>query len=482
MADKRQATPKTIGETKAPLKDAADARKMGSVMFESLTQRFSSIFARLKGKGRLSEADLKSALREVRLALLEADVNVQVVNSLCERIGRRGRGAEVSKSLTPGQQVVKIVHSELVKTLGSEHAPLVVKGSPLTIMLMGLQGSGKTTTAAKLALHLRERHQKRPLLVAADLQRPAAVEQLVALGKRAGVGVYYESEASNPRRVVRAGLRHARDRGHDAVVIDTAGRLQIDQRLMSELADMEEIARPQETLLVVDAMTGQDAVNVAKGFSERVKLTGIILSKLDGDARGGAAISVSEATGQKVKLVGEGEELSALSVFHPDRMASRILGMGDVLTLIEKAEAVTAPADAEKFLRGAATQSLGLDEFLEQLHNLRRMGGLDAILAMMPGGARSGISGLSDDEMRRTAGIIHSMTPEERRNPKLISGSRRRRIATGSGTTVTAVNRLLKRFTDTQKMMNTLSGRGKFPGMGMEGLLQPARTRRRRKR
>ena len=251
---------------------------------------------------------------------------------------------------------------------------------------------------------------------------------------------------------------------------------------MSELADMEEIARPQETLLVVDAMTGQDAVNVAKGFSERVKLTGIVLSKLDGDARGGAAISVSEATGQKVKLVGEGEELSALSVFHPERMASRILGMGDVLTLIEKAEAVTAPADAEKFLRGAATQSLGLDEFLEQLHNLRRMGGLDAILAMMPGGARSGISGLSDDEMRRTAGIIHSMTPEERRNPKLITGSRRRRIATGSGTTVTAVNRLLKRFTDTQKMMNTLSERAKFPGMGMEGLLQPARTRRRRRR
>ncbi len=451
-------------------------------MFESLTEQFSSIFARLKGKGRVTEADLQSALREVRLALLEADVNVEVVNSLCERIGRRARGAEVAKSLTPAQQVIKIVHSELVRTLGDEPAPLAVKGSPLTMMLMGLQGSGKTTTAAKLALHLRERHSKRPLLVAADLQRPAAVEQLVTLGKRAGVDVYHEPGVSNPRRVVRAAMRHARARGHDAVVIDTAGRLQIDQRLMGELADMAEIARPDETLLVVDAMTGQDAVNVAKGFSERVTLSGIIISKLDGDARGGAAISVSEATGQKVKLVGEGEELSALSVFHPDRMASRILGMGDVLSLIEKAEAVTAPADAEKFLRDAATESLGLDSFLEQLHNLRRMGGLNAVLAMMPGGARSGISGLSDDEMRRTVGIIHSMTPEERRNPKLITGNRRRRIATGSGTTVTAVNRLLKRFADTQKMMNMLSGRTGVPGMGMEGLLQPARTRRRRKR
>ena len=451
-------------------------------MFESLTGRFSSIFTRLKGKGRLSPADLRSALREVRLALLEADVNIQVVNSLCERIGRRGRGAEVSKSLTPGQQVIKIVHSELVKTLGEEPAPLVVKGSPLTVMLIGLQGSGKTTTAAKLALHLRQQHRKRPLLVAADLQRPAAVEQLVTLGERAGVAVYREPGASNPRRVVRAALRHARGRGNDAVVIDTAGRLQIDRRLMKELASMAEIARPQETLLVVDAMTGQDAVTVAQGFAERVDLTGIVLSKLDGDARGGAAISVSEATGQKVKLVGEGEELSALSVFHPDRMASRILGMGDVLTLIEKAEAVTPPADAEKFVRAASSQSLGLDDFLEQLHGLRRMGGMDAVLAMMPGGARSGITGLSDDEMRRTVGIIHSMTPEERRNPKLITGSRRRRIAGGSGTTVAAVNRLLKRFADTQKMMNMLSGRAKFPGMGMEGLLQPARTRRRRKR
>lgn len=451
-------------------------------MFESLTGRFSSIFTRLKGKGRLSQADLRSALREVRLALLEADVNIQVVNSLCERIGRRGRGAEVSKSLTPGQQVIKIVHSELVKTLGEEPAPLVVKGSPLTVMLMGLQGSGKTTTAAKLALHLREQYRKRPLLVAADLQRPAAVEQLVTLGERAGVDVYREPEASSPRRVVRAALRHAQGRGNDAVVIDTAGRLQIDRRLMNELASMAEVARPQETLLVVDAMTGQDAVTVAQGFAERVDLTGIVLSKLDGDARGGAAISVSEATGQKVKLVGEGEELSALSVFHPDRMASRILGMGDVLTLIEKAEAVTPPADAEKFVRAASSQSLGLDDFLEQLHGLRRMGGMDAVLAMMPGGARSGVTGLSDDEMRRTVGIIHSMTPEERRNPKLITGSRRRRIAGGSGTTVAAVNRLLKRFADTQRMMNMLSGRAKFPGMGMEGLLQPARTRRRRKR
>ena len=430
----------------------------------------------------MTQSDLRLALRQVRLALLEADVNVEVVSSLCGRIKERASGAEVSKSLTPGQQVIKIVHSELVKTLGEDPAPLIVKGSPLTIMLMGLQGSGKTTTAAKLALHLRESHGKRPLLVAADLQRPAAVEQLVALGERAGVEVYREPASSNPRRVVRAAMRRARASGHDAVVIDTAGRLQIDKRLMGELAGMTEIARPQERLLVVDAMTGQDAVNVARGFAESVELTGIILSKLDGDARGGAAISVSEATGQKVKLVGEGEELTALSVFHPERMASRILGMGDVLTLIEKAEAITAPGDADRFVRGAVSQSLGLDDFLEQLHNLRRMGGLNAVLAMMPGGARSGISGLSDDEMRRTVGIINSMTPEERRNPRILTGSRRRRIAAGSGTTVTAVNRLLKKFAETQKMMNMLSGGARTPGMGMEGLLPPASTRRRRRK
>ncbi len=451
-------------------------------MFESLNERFSKIFTRLKGKGRLSHADLRTALRSVRLALLEADVNVEVVNRLCERIRTRARGAEVARSLTPGQQVIKIVQSELVTILGAEPAPLTVKGSPLTMMLMGLQGSGKTTTAAKLALHLRERYGKRPLLVAADLKRPAAVEQLVTLGERAGVDVYRRPGASNPKRVVRSALRHARAEGYDAVVIDTAGRLQIDKRLMSELAGMAEIARPQETLLVVDAMTGQDAVNVARGFAEQVTLTGIVLSKLDGDARGGAAISVTEATGQKVKLVGEGEELSALAVFHPDRMASRILGMGDVFTLIEKAEAVTAPADADRFLRDAAAQSLGLDAFLDQLHNLRRMGGLDSVLAMMPGGARSGVAGLSDEEMRRTIGIIHSMTPEERRKPKLITGSRRRRIAVGSGTTVSAVNRLLKRFADMQRMMNMMSGGMQIPGMGMEGLFQPGMTRRRRRK
>ena len=451
-------------------------------MFESLTERFSKVFTRVRKKGRLTHADLRTALRDVRLALLEADVNVEVVNRLCERIRNRARGAEVSRSLTPGQQFIKIVQSELVTTLGAEPAPLTVKGAPVTMMLVGLQGSGKTTTAAKLALHLRERFGKRPLLVAADLQRPAAVEQLVTLGERAGVDVHREAGASNPRRVVRSAMRGARAGGYDAVVIDTAGRLQVDRRLMSELAGMAEIARPRETLLVVDAMTGQDAVNVAAGFAERVNLTGVVLSKLDGDARGGAAISVSEATGLKVKLVGEGEDLADLSVFHPDRMASRILGMGDVLTLIEKAEAITPPAEADRFLRGAARQSLGFDDFLEQLHNLRRMGGLNSVLAMMPGGNRSGIAGLSDDEMRRTMGIIHSMTPEERRNPKLITGSRRRRIAAGSGTTVTAVNRLMKRFADTQRMMNMLSGGMKVPGMGMEGLLQPARTRRRRRK
>ncbi|MGA7270369.1 MAG: signal recognition particle protein, partial [Acidimicrobiia bacterium] len=333
-------------------------------MFDSLSQRFEGIFSTLRGKGKLSEADVDAALREVRLALLEADVNVAVVKTFLGRVRERALQAEVSKSLTPGQQVIKIVHEELIQTLGGTTATLKQANPPVTILMVGLQGSGKTTTAAKLANHLKHRG-RRPMLVAADLQRPAAVDQLETLGGRLGVPVFVERK-SKPARVVKNALREANRAGNDVVIVDTAGRLQIDQELMKELAEVAKMANPAETLLVVDAMTGQDAVNVAKGFSDHTDLTGIVLSKLDGDARGGAAISVREVTGAPVKFAGVGEGLDDLEPFHPDRMASRILGMGDVMTLIEKAEANFDTAQAEKAAEKMQKGQFTLEDFLDQ--------------------------------------------------------------------------------------------------------------------
>ncbi len=438
-------------------------------MFEALTSRFDGIFTKLRSKGRLSEADVDAALREVRLALLEADVNVSVVRDLLARIRERALGQEVSKALTPGQQVIKIVHEELIATLGAETAPLA-QASPLIVLMVGLQGSGKTTSAAKLARHLRSRQ---PLLVAADLQRPAAVDQLETLGRALGVPVYADRKA-RPARLVKAALREAARNGHDAVIIDTAGRLQIDRELMRELSDVAKAADPDEVLLVVDAMTGQDAVNVAKGFLEHVSLTGIVLSKLDGDARGGAAISVREVTGCPIKFAGVGERLEDFEPFHPDRMASRILGMGDVLTLIERAEATfdaeEAARAAEKMEKGAFT----LEDFLTQFQQLKRMGPLQDLLAMLPGaGSMLGKVEVDDRDLKKVEAIIRSMTPEERRNPRIIGGSRRRRIAAGSGTRPQDVNRLLKQFADAQKMMKMLAG-----GRGMPGLPGPMPGRR----
>jgi len=440
-------------------------------MFESLTERFSSIFTRLKGKGRLSQADLRSALREVRLALLEADVNIQVVNSLCERIAKRGRGAEVSKSLTPGQQVIKIVHSELVRTLGEEPAPLVVEGSPLTVMVVGLQGSGKTTTAAKLALHLREKYRKRPLLVAADLQRPAAVEQLVTLGERAGMAVYREPEASSPQRVVRAGLRHARGQGNDAVVIDTAGRLQIDETKMDELEAIKRIAAPAEILLVADAMTGQEAVNIARGFNENLGITGLILTRVDGDARGGAALSMRAVTGVPIKYMGTGEKVSAdtLELFHPDRIAQRILGMGDIMSLIEKTETLYEEEEALRLQSKIMKNEFSLQDFLDQLQKIRSMGPLGKVLGMIPGMSKLRTQAdFNDDDIeqriKKVEAIINSMTPQERRHPRILKASRKKRIAAGSGVEVRDVNELLKQFKQMSRLMNQLS-RGKMPNI-----------------
>jgi signal recognition particle subunit SRP54 len=442
-------------------------------MFDTLTERFSGIFLRLRGKGRLSEADVDAALREVRLALLEADVNVKVTKQFLDRVRERAIGSEVAGSLTPGQQVVKIVHEELVTTLGTESVPLAT-GKPLVILMVGLQGSGKTTTAAKLAARLKGQG-RHPLLVAADLQRPAAIDQLETLGRRIGVPVEADRGAK-PAKLVKAALKRAAADGFDAVIVDTAGRLQIDDDLMRELAGIRDAADPDEVLLVLDAMTGQDAVNVATGFLERTDLTGLVFSKLDGDARGGAAISAREVTGRPIKFAGMGEGIGDLEVFHPERMASRILGMGDVLTLIEKAEAAFDEKEAFEAAEKMRTASFTLEDFLGQFQQIRKMGSLGQVLGMLPGASALKGADVSDADLAKVEAIIRSMTPQERREPKTIDGSRRRRIATGSGTTPQDVNGLLRKFAETQKMMKAFAeGRSPIPGLEMPG-------RRRRKR
>ena len=443
-------------------------------MFDTLTQRFETVFSGLRGKGRLSEKDIDSALREVRLALLEADVNVAVVKSFVGRVKERAMGEDVSKSITPGQQVIKIVHEELVKTLGSDSAPLVRTSSPLTILMVGLQGSGKTTTAGKLAKLLKDQG-KRPLLVAADLQRPAAIDQLETLGSKIDVAVTVDRTSKAPK-LVKVAMKEARKVGHDVVIIDTAGRLQIDDALMKELSAVRKAAEPDEVLLVVDAMTGQEAVNVAAGFQERIGLTGLVLSKLDGDARGGAAISMREVTGAPVKFAGVGEGLGDLETFHPERMASRILGMGDVLTLIEKAEAVFDDEQAEQTAAKLQKGEFSLDDFLSQFQMMKSMGPLKDILAMLPGSGSLQNVDINDRDIKRVEAILQSMTPEERRNPRIIGGSRKRRIASGSGQRPQDVNRLLKQFTEAQKMMKTLTGSRGMPAL--DGLMSGRQVKR----
>jgi signal recognition particle subunit SRP54 len=444
-------------------------------MFDTLTERLSSAFASLRAKGRLSDRDVDDALHEIRLALLEADVSVEVVKGLLGRVRTRAVGTEVSKSLTPGLQVTKIVHEELVATLGGTAAPLIRSGNRATVVFVaGLQGSGKTTTAAKLARRS-VREGRRPLLVAADLQRPAAVEQLQSLGERIGVPVHAEVR-SKPGRVVRAALQRATADAMDDVIVDTAGRLHVDQELMEELAGLAKAASPDEVLLVVDAMTGQDAVSVARGFTEHVTVTGIVVSKLDGDARGGAAISVAEVTGVPVKLVGVGERPDDLEAFHPERIASRILGMGDVMGLIEKAEQAWDEQEAARVADKVRTASFTLEDFLDQFQQVRRMGSIDALLGMLPGAPDMPSAGVTDRDLSRVEAIIRAMTPEERADPRMIDGSRRRRIARGSGTSPQEVNGLLRQFTEAQRMMKALAeGRSPIPG-----LVPPGRGRRKR--
>jgi len=447
-------------------------------MFDSLSNRLGDVFGKLRSKGRLTEDDVNAALREVRLALLEADVNLNVVKSFIGRVRTRAVGAEVTKSLTPGQQVIKIVHEELIVTLGEEAAPLIRPAAPPLIILMaGLQGSGKTTTAAKLAKHLKGKG-KRPMLVAADLQRPAAIDQLEQLGRQIGVPVYADRASTAPK-VVKAALKASRDESANVIIIDTAGRIQIDTDLMKELAAVKKVSNPDETLLVVDAMTGQEAVNVATGFAEYTDITGLIMTKIDGDARGGAAISAREVTGVPIKFVGTGETIDGLDVFHPDRMASRILGMGDVMSLIEKAEQNFDEAEAERAAKKMLDASFDLEDFLEQFQQIKKMGPLQQLVGMLPG-AGSALRDVQVDEshLARVEAIIRSMTPGERRNPKTITGSRKRRIAAGSGTRPQDVNGVLKQFSQAQKMMKAMAGgKSPIPGLNMPGM--PRTTKKR---
>jgi signal recognition particle subunit SRP54 len=444
-------------------------------MFDTLSDKLQSALGDLRGRGTLDDETISRAMREVRLALLEADVNFEVVKQFVGQVRERALGQDVQKSLTPGQQVVKIVHDELTELMGSGSSKLAFSPRPpTTILLAGLQGSGKTTAAGKLALLL-QKDGKRPALVAADLQRPAAIEQLIQLGTQVGVPVYAD-ERADPVKAVRDGIERAKADDRDVVILDTAGRLQIDEPLMEELAAIRREAKPTNVLLVLDAMTGQEAVNVAQAFQERVEFDGVVMTKLDGDARGGAALSVKAITGKPIKLASVGEKLDQLEWFHPDRMASRILGMGDVLTLIERAEAAGADEDTEELERRMMKGEFSFDDFLKSYKMLRKMGPLQGVLKMIPGLGKQldGLDQVNDKELGRVEAIILSMTPHERRVPHVIDGSRRKRIAAGSGTTVTQVNQLIEARKQMAKMMKSM-GSGKMPQIpNMGGAQMPA--------
>jgi signal recognition particle subunit SRP54 len=441
-------------------------------MFENLTQRLQNVFGNLRKRGVLRESDVKDVLREIRLALLEADVHFKVVKDFIGRVRERAVGAEVAQALSPSQQVVKIVHEELVATLG-EPGRLELKGpAPYVVMIVGLQGAGKTTTVAKLARHLKTGGRV-PLMVAADTYRPAAVTQLEVLGRQLDLPVYSEGVKADPPDICGRGVRQARREGYDVVVLDTAGRLQIDAEMMDELKSVVKKVNPVEILLVADAMTGQEAVNIAQGFNENLGLTGLILTKVDGDARGGAAISMRAVTGVPIKFLGTGEKTEALEAFHPDRMASRILGMGDVLTLIERLETSFDQEQAKRMEEKFRRAEFDLEDFLEQLQQVQEMGPIGEVMNMVPGMGRltSGIApGEAESQIRRIEAIILSMTPEERHNPRVLNGSRKRRIARGSGTTVQEVNALLGQYRQMQKLMKQL-GRQKGLGKGLFGML-----------
>ncbi|MDA8431870.1 MAG: signal recognition particle protein [Nitrospiraceae bacterium] len=428
-------------------------------MFESITEKLDAVLKKIKGRGLLKEEDIEAAMKEIRLALLEADVNFKVVKDLVERIKAKAVGKEVLESLTPGQQVVKIVNDELCDVLGRTASRISLAPNPPTvIMMIGLQGSGKTTTAAKLARYFKK-EGRRPLLVACDLQRPAAIDQLVALGRQIDVGVYAARDTKNPVTVARAALAKAKTDAHDIVIIDTAGRLHIDESLMTELKGVKEDVGPKETLLVADSMTGQDAVTIAKHFNDQIGIDGVILTKMDGDARGGAALSIRAVTQKPIKFIGVGEKIEMLEPFHPDRIASRILGMGDVLSLIEQAQQSFDQKEAETLQKRILEDSFTFDDLREQLKKVRSMGSLESLLGMIPGLNKMKNVTVDEREFVKVEAIINSMTRRERSNHNVLNGSRRKRIAAGSGTTVADVNRVIKQYVELRKMLKMFKGK-----------------------
>ncbi len=442
--------------------------------FEGLAERLQSTIKKITGKGKVSEQDVKEMAREVRLALLEADVNYKVVKDLIKRIRERAVGQEVMESLTPGQQVIKVVKEELTELMGGEQSKIAVSDRPPTvIMMVGLQGAGKTTTSGKLANLLRKKHNRSPLLVACDIYRPAAIKQLETLGKQLDMPVFSLGTDTNPVEIAAKALEKAKADHHDYVIIDTAGRLHVDGDLMAELTEMKEKVQPDEIFLVVDAMTGQDAINVAESFNEQLDITGVILTKLDGDTRGGAALSIKAVTDKPIKFAGMGEKLDQLEAFHPERMASRILGMGDVLSLIEKAQETVNEKQAKELEEKMRTMSFTFDDFLEQMDQVKKMGPLDELISMLPGANKmKGLKNIQVDEkqLSHVEAIIQSMTKQERQDPSIINSSRKKRIAKGSGTTVSQVNRLLKQFNEMKKMMKQMTQvqKGKKKGKGMK--------------
>ena len=436
-------------------------------MFENLSDRFDQAFQRIKGEATITEANIAETTKEIRRALVEADVNYSVAKRFANRVREKALGQEVLSSVKPGQLLVKITQEELADFMGGQHTGLDLKGKPGVILMSGLQGSGKTTHTAKLALHLRTKQGKRPLLVACDVYRPAAIDQLEVMGKRVGADVFTQREQQDPVAIAEAALRHARANGNDVVIVDTAGRLAVDADMMDEIDRIQQAIQPSETLFVVDAMTGQDAVRTAQAFHDRIAFDGVILTKMDGDTRGGAALSIREETGKPIKFVGTGEKPDALEPFHPDRMAQRILGMGDVVTLVEKAQEQFDEKQAQKLQKKIRKNSFDLEDFLEQVQQIKKMGNVKDLLAMVPGMGKAlrGVD-LDDDAFKHIEAIIQSMTPDERQHPDKLNGSRKTRIAKGSGTTVQEVNQLIKQFNEMKKMMKMISGGGKRRSLG----------------
>ncbi len=437
-------------------------------MFDQLTEKLEGVFKKLRGRGKLTAANIEEALREVRRALLEADVNYKVARSFVDRVKERALGQDVTKSIMPGQQVIKVVHDELIRLLGGENVPLATSDhSPMVVLLVGLQGAGKTTTAGKLALQLKGKG-KSPLLVAADIYRPAAIDQLEVLGETVGVPVYRAPEGTNPVEIARLGIERAQNENLDPVIIDTAGRLHVDDERMDEIQQIADVSEPSEILYVADGATGQDAVTAASAFYERLAFTGVVLTRLDSDARGGAALSIREVTGVPIKFIGVSENPDGLEPFHPDRMASRILGMGDIVTLVERAQESVDTDQAREMQMKMRTATFTFDDFLQQMEQVRKMGPLDQLIDMIPGAGKAlkGVQ-VDDDAFGHVEAIIKSMTRDERGRPHILNGSRRRRIAKGSGTSIQDVNRMIKQFSMMQKMMKRMSRPGK-KGRGMQ--------------